>query len=154
MNKENIPVITDRKKLYDKCENMEQLFDKYYLPLLDKHYSKTYELQQENQELKLELSGYRQAILEDKDMLGLKEESEALKKQLEEYKYSHSCSFVDTCKNVKIANYNQQKEFIQYLENMLDNENDIFSVVRVKDILSKYEEIIGSEVNENKSKNN
>lgn len=41
------------------------------------------ELQQENQELKLELSGYRQAILEDKDMLGLKEESEELKKQLE-----------------------------------------------------------------------
>ena len=52
MNKKNIPVITDREKLYDKCENMEQLFDKYYLPLLDKHYSKTYKLQQENKELK------------------------------------------------------------------------------------------------------
>lgn len=26
---------------------------------------------------------------------------------------------------------------------MLDNENDIFSVVRVKDVLSKYKEIIG-----------
>ena len=26
---------------------------------------------------------------------------------------------------------------------MLDNENDIFSVVRVKDILSKYKSIIG-----------
>ena len=51
MNKENIPVITDREKLYDKCENMEQLFDKYYLPLLDKHYSKIYELQQENKQL-------------------------------------------------------------------------------------------------------
>lgn len=38
---------------------------------------------------------------------------------------------------------NQQKEFIDYLENMLDNENDIFSVVRVKDVLSKYKEIIG-----------
>ena len=52
MNKENIPVITDRKKLYDECKNMEQLFYKYYLPLLDKHYSKTYELQQENQKYK------------------------------------------------------------------------------------------------------
>ena len=52
MNKKNIPVITDREKLYDKCENMEQLFDKYYLPLLDKHYSKTYKLQQENKQLK------------------------------------------------------------------------------------------------------
>ena len=52
MNKKNIPVITDREKLYDKCENMEQLFDKYYLPLLDKHYSKTYKLQQEIKQLK------------------------------------------------------------------------------------------------------
>lgn len=40
---------------------------------------------------------------------------------------------------------NQQKEFIKYLENMLDNENDIFSVVRVKDALQKYKEIIGVE---------
>ena len=52
MSKEYIPVITDREELYDKCENMEQLFDKYYLPLLDKHYSKTYKLQQENKRLK------------------------------------------------------------------------------------------------------
>ena len=53
MNKEeHIQVITDIKELYDKCENMEQLFDKYYLPLLDKHYSKTYKLQQENKQLK------------------------------------------------------------------------------------------------------
>ena len=52
MNIENIPVITDREELYDKCENMEQLFDKYYLSLLDKHYSKVYELQQENKQLK------------------------------------------------------------------------------------------------------
>lgn len=52
MNEENIQVITDVKELYDKCENMEQLFDKYYLPLLDKHYSKTYKLQQENKLLK------------------------------------------------------------------------------------------------------
>lgn len=50
MNKEDIHVITDREELYDKCENMEQLYDKYYLPLLDKHYSKTYKLQQENQQ--------------------------------------------------------------------------------------------------------
>lgn len=37
----------------------------------------------------------------------------------------------------------QQKEFIKYLEDMLDDENDIFSVVRVKDVLQKYKEIIG-----------
>ena len=38
---------------------------------------------------------------------------------------------------------NQQKEFVNYLENMLDDENDIFSVVRVKDVLQKYKSIIG-----------
>lgn len=37
----------------------------------------------------------------------------------------------------------QQKEFINYLKNMLDDENDIFSVVRVKDVLQKYKSIIG-----------
>ena len=52
MSKEHIPVITDREELYDKCENMEQLFDKYYLPLLYKHYSETYKLQQENKKYK------------------------------------------------------------------------------------------------------
>ena len=41
------------------------------------------ELQQENQELKLELSGYRQAILEDKDMLGLKEENKKYKEVID-----------------------------------------------------------------------
>ena len=38
---------------------------------------------------------------------------------------------------------NQQREFVNYLENMLDDENDIFSVVRVKEILQKYKSIIG-----------
>ena len=78
MNKENIPVITDREKLYDKCENMEQLFDKYYLPLLDKHYSKTYELQQENKKYKevfdraidyLETKRIREKAIVDADVL-------------------------------------------------------------------------------------
>lgn len=41
------------------------------------------------------------------------------------------------------TNKTQQKEFIKYLEDMLEDENDIFSVVRVKDVLSKYKEIIG-----------
>ena len=39
----------------------------------------------------------------------------------------------------------KQKEFIKCLEDMLDNESDIFSVVRVKDVLQKYKEIIGAD---------
>ena len=69
MNKENIPVITDREKLYDKCENMEQLFDKYYLPLLDKHYSKIYELQQEIKLLKIQVSSREEVANKYKEVI-------------------------------------------------------------------------------------
>ena len=41
------------------------------------------QLQQENQELKLELSGYRQAILDDKEMLGLKEKNQKYKEVID-----------------------------------------------------------------------
>lgn len=51
--------------------------------------------------------------------------------------------FIKPLINANFQNKNQQKEFISYLEDMLDDENDIFSVVRVKDILKKYNEIIG-----------
>lgn len=43
-----------------------------------------YLTEKENHELKLELSGYRHAILNNKEMLGLKEQNDKLKKQLEE----------------------------------------------------------------------
>lgn len=168
-------------------------------------------IEEENQELKLELSGYRQAILNNKEMLGLKEQNQELKKQLEERKYykfykyennpngSNYCfcerpcdsnmslncflengeicgfmseSLVDNHDNIEeislnefahdfikplinanFQNKNQQKKFIKYLfikylEDMLDNENDIFSVVRVKDALQKYKSIIGDKENE------
>jgi len=60
--------------------------------------------------------------------------------------------YQDTYKDVRIEikEYKtQQKEFIKYLEDMLDDENDIFSVVRVKDVLQKYKEIIG-DINDKK----
>ena len=128
------------------------------------------QLQQENQELKLELSGYRQAILEDKDMLGLKEESEELKKQLEE-KENIACNWKDSClenagKIEKLEN--QQKEFIEYMENKIysiepkgtginynceyDSEEDFISAMEeqsrlntLKEILQKYKSIIGDD---------
>lgn len=75
----------------------------------------------------------------------LKEENKQLKKKLEE-KENIACDWKDSCLEnagkIEILE-TQQKEFIKYLENMLDDENDIFSVVRVKDALQKYREIIG-----------
>lgn len=53
----NINVITQKKELYDKCENMEELYDKYYLPLLEKHYKKIYILEQALDEIKNILNG-------------------------------------------------------------------------------------------------
>ena len=84
-------------------------------------------IENENQELK-------------KQVEDLFNENRNLRKKLEncmtfeDYKYTL---------NKKIKLKTQQKEFIKYLEDMLDDENDIFSVVRVKDVLQKYKEIIG-----------
>ena len=88
------------------------------------------------------------------------EEIRQLKKQVEEYQQelekadsiTQSCIFngkkeskisYRKCLNILDEKENQQKEFIEYLKDMLDNENDIFSVVRVKDVLNKYKETIG-----------
>ena len=51
--------------------------------------------------------------------------------------------YASKCEDKVIIMEAQQKEFINYLENMLDDENDIFSVVRIKDALQKYKEMIG-----------
>ena len=64
-----------------------------------------------------------------------------LKKQVEQYQEEVCILDMRTDENIKLIN--QQKEFIKYLEDMLDDENDIFSVVRVKDVLQKYKEIAG-----------
>lgn len=75
----------------------------------------------------------------------LLEENQELKKQVEELdkKLFFTKNELDMRQKSIDNNLNQQKEFIKYLENMLDDENDIFSVVRVKDVLQKYKEIIG-----------
>lgn len=77
-------------------------------------------------------------------------ENEDLKKQLE-YCYCNRTDCSSRIKDSKVYDSlvqkteMQQKEFIKYLEDMLEDENDIFSVVRVKDVLSKYKEIIGDD---------
>lgn len=139
-----------------------ELFEEYDLTVA--------ELNKENQELKLELSGYRQAILNNKEMLGLKEKNQELKKQLEEYikqnmklkdeLFDKRKEYQDTYKDVRIEikEYKtQQKEFINYLEDEIKTlEKDILETVDdmdiymkqvksliIEEILQKYEEIIG-----------
>ena len=126
------------------------------------------EIEKEHQKLKENLKatnkGLKKIILKRKKWKHryqlAKHEIKELKKQLEEYEneleksdsITQSCIFngkkeseisYRKCLNMLEKHKNQQKEFIEYLENMLDDENDIFSVVRVKDVLQKYKEIIG-----------
>lgn len=113
-------------------------------------------LLQENQELKLELSGYRQAILNNKEMLGLKEQNEKLKKQLENC-YCNRTDCSGRIKDSKVYDSlvqkveTQQKGFIKYLEDeihscevvsdLLFNSSKEMKVY--KEILQKYKSIIG-----------
>ena len=118
-------------------------------------------LEKENQELKLELSGYRQAILNNKEMLGLKEKNQELKKQLEENKdkinWYENFEINKTIDKLRIKHNNQQKEFIEYLEDLIKQNETVVEVSKYglpkncskllidfyKEILSKYQEIIG-----------
>ena len=101
---------------------------------------------EENQELKLELSGYRQAILKDKEMLGLKEENDKLKKQLEEYdrKLFITKNELDMRQKSIDNKLNQQKEFIEMLEKeILDSKAGSSQQYYAKEHLRLFKEIIG-----------
>ena len=136
------------------------------------YYQNRIMLLEENQELKSQLKGTTHCFDEeehnklkeeitnlskDVDMWNAKyndmfDENRELKKQLEERPKEYvfignaqnkTRDFINQITKDNKEFKNQQKEFIEYLENMLENENDIFSVVRVKDVLNKYKEIIG-----------
>ena len=70
------------------------------------------------------------------------QENQELKKQLKELE-EQSSNAINKQVARGIVLINQQKEFINYLKSMLENEKDNFSVARVKDVLLKYKEIIG-----------
>lgn len=71
----------DQKILYRYIKELQQERNQFK-EYTNHNYDKAKKLQQENQQLNLELSGYRQAILDDKEMLGLKDENQQLKIQI------------------------------------------------------------------------
>lgn len=111
-----------KKTINDYIDNLE-----YKAKQSDKFFVERNELYIQNQELKKQLEDANEKIL----LLQASEPMLNYKKALEE---------------------TQQKEFINYLEDMLDDKNDIFSVVRIKDALQKYKSIIGDK-DEELSKN-
>lgn len=82
----NINVITQKKELYDKCENMEELYDKYYLPLLEKHYKKTYILEQALDEIEKILNGVGEMACYSKSMYLDGEDIEDIEKIIQKAK--------------------------------------------------------------------
>ena len=120
-------------------------------------------IEEENQELELELSGYRKAISNNKEILGLKEQNQDLKKQLEDYikqnmklkneLFDKRKEYQDTYKDVRIEikEYKtQQKEFIKWLEDYINlfDKKDIYeegSCDMLEEILQKYRSIIGDD---------
>ena len=67
-----------------KCEVCGNEFENFHAQGFDnKIYCPLCYFKKENQELKLELSGYRQAILDDKEMLGLKEKNQKYKEAID-----------------------------------------------------------------------
>ena len=62
--------------------NMDKMYNSYSSDM-ERMQNTIKDLQKKNQELKLELSGYRQAILKDKEMLGLKEENQKYKEVID-----------------------------------------------------------------------
>ena len=131
MNNENMPVITDREELYDKCENMEQLFDKYYLPLLYKHYSKVYQLQQENKILK------ENAEHNDKVVDKVNWENQLLKKENEQLK----------------NNWNELKKWLR-IKDIVANSKINPQSIKFKDLLKHMEYLEKSDNNVEETKHN
>lgn len=88
------------------------------------------------------------------DYNDLLEENKELKKQVElEVKvrddiHWYLTGIIDNLSEINQKLIGQQKEFIKWLEDMLDHENN--TVVRVKDVLQRYKEIIGESDENNK----
>ena len=56
----DINKIVQKNELYDKCENMEELYDKYYVPLLEFHYKKISVLEQALDEIEKYIEEYQE----------------------------------------------------------------------------------------------
>ena len=154
-------------KYANKCDELDDCSREEYEDMANANVRLKVEncdLKEENQELKLELSGYRQAILNNKEMLGLKEQNEKLKKQLENC-YCNRTDCSGRIKDSKVYDSlvqkveTQQKEFIKYLEDEIKTlEKDILETIDdmdiymkqvksliIEEILQKYKSIIGDE---------
>lgn len=139
-----IEIIPTKGWLYDKCENMEQLYDKYYYPLLVENKNlksqieylrRSIERKEETiTELELERVPYTNEYVEK-----VKKENEDLKRQLEEYKENYQEELDENSKlselwcdsRAKIRELERQLEYLRSGEyyNQLRFENKMLQDV-------------------------
>lgn len=129
-----LEVIITKEELYDKCENIEQLYDRFYCPLLVEY-----------KELKKQVEEYQQE-LEKADSIT----QSCIFNGKEESKISYR-----KCLNILDKKEAQQKEFIDYMNKTIeelecddvdDEEMKGYLIQRIdtfKEILQKYKSIIG-----------
>lgn len=82
------------------------------------------------------------------DILLLQQENQELKKQLEEMdsKLFFTKNELEMRQKTIDNKLRQQNEFIEWLDSMLVSELDVFTEVKICDVLSKYKEIIGKNI--------
>ncbi len=142
--------MSDRKEYFKKyrLEHKEK-YKEYQRKYRGTHLSTYERLQKENQELKKQLE-------EVEFIVGLRQKRNLINKFDKEYDEEDKkknpnrdyAGIMPDAEEIYRRYYtmkNQQKEFTNYLKSMLNNDNDYFSVARVKDVLEKYKEIIGDE---------
>jgi len=134
----NINVITQKEELYDKCENMEELYDKFYYPLLVEY-----------KELKKQLEDYKKLgfkYLQDKNN-NLETQLEEYKKDIKDLDNQNKRAFENMQLNqLKVCNMvKQQKEFIKWLESI-----KFIRIIPIEMVCDKYKETIGGS-DENKT---
>ena len=123
-------VIITKGELYDKCENIEQLYDRFYYPLLVEY-----------KELKKQVENYKKLgfkYLQDKN-----NNLETQQKKFINY-------LEDEIKLYENDIQNFSKDYNVYFSLI----NDLrASKAKIEDILQKYKSIIGEIVNESKKEN-
>lgn len=107
---------------------------KQWINQFSKTHNDSVDIRKENLKLKLELSGYRQAILNNKEMLGLKEQNDKLKEQLDKYENPEDMTLMMMWCTEKVKDENQDLK-----KQLEDKEDYINKLQATKDKLDKWD---------------
>lgn len=165
MNKEEIEKMFKENPIKTiKCGDIEIPVEYLKQTTVNIDGKKYIQLQQENQELKAKLELYENGVYFSSEVDEKDKEIDKLKKQLEESKENYNCLLkqkeqFEYIMSKQVDYQGQQKEFIEYMNKTIeelecddvdDEEMKGYLIQRIdtfKEILSKFREIIGSDIN-------